>query len=249
MVPNTKSQNLPTAARRSRDALSQYCLSSWLAVLAVLAALPARQLAAQPDRSLPPPAERQMESHSAAPWSAWELVSINQTSSTQEQSNSDPRAIQDISIVEDGLRPLTQVTLDIQPKPGAVPPDVAVHKFAQAGQIFQPTGACRPWHPSVFWWEAPAFCHRPLYFEEVNLERYGYSCGVAQPFVSAAHFFGTVPALPYLMTVDKPGECIYTLGHYTPGSRVPYQTHLPPPNLRAGLTEAAVMTGLIFVLP
>ena len=78
------------------------------------------------------------------------------------------------------------------------------------------------------------FCHRPLYFEEINLERYGYGCGwCLQPGASAAHFFGTVPALPYLMTVDCPHECIYTLGHYRPGSCPPWRatgrpaTHWP----------------------
>jgi hypothetical protein len=174
---------------------------------------------------------------------------MSQAESSPERPQPDSPAATDNVVAEDGLRPLTQVTLDIRPVPGAVPPDVAAHKFDQAGQVSQPTGACRPWHPSVFWWEAPATCHQPLYFEEINLERYGYSHGIAQPFLSAAHFFGTVPALPYLMSVDKPRECIYTLGHYVPGSRAPYHTHLPPPSLRAGVAEAAVMTGLIFVLP
>ena len=50
-------------------------------------------------------------------------------------------------------------------------------------------------------WDAPALCHNPLYFEDVNLERYGYSLRYArvfQPVVSGAEFFvtGAGDALP-----------------------------------------------------
>ncbi len=45
------------------------------------------------------------------------------------------------------------------------------------------------WRPQIGWWAAPNFYHRPLYFEEANLERYGFSYGRLQPFASAAHFF------------------------------------------------------------
>lgn len=87
----------------------------------------------------------------------------------------------------------------------------------------------RPWPSLVYHWEAAATWHQPLYFEEVNAERYGYQCNwVAQPFVSTAHFFGTLPALPYLMTVNCPRECVYTLGNYRPGSCPPWRRHCIP---------------------
>lgn len=36
-------------------------------------------------------------------------------------------------------------------------------------------------------WYAAGYCHKPLYFEDSNLERYGQSRGwLADPFVSAA---------------------------------------------------------------
>jgi hypothetical protein len=87
----------------------------------------------------------------------------------------------------------------------------------------------RPWPSLVYHWEAAATWHQPLYFEEINAERYGYQCNwVAQPFVSTAHFFGTLPALPYLMTVNCPRECVYTLGNYRPGSCPPWRRHCIP---------------------
>ena len=154
-----------------------------------------------------------------------------------------------VALEEDGLKPIGQLTIDTAPQPGEIPEDLAAARFAQAGQVWHPFGTNRPWNLYSFWWEAPALCHQPLYFEEVNLERYGYSHGVAQPMVSAAHFFGTIPALPYLMAANPPRECIYTLGHYLPGSCAPYHVYYPPLSLKGAVVEAGVMTGLFFVLP
>lgn len=99
-------------------------------------------------------------------------------------------------------------------------------------------------------WEAPATCHYPLYFEEVNLERYGYShFGCLQPVASAAHFFGTVPLLPYKMTLHPSRECLYTLGHYRPGSCVPYRINQLPLRLSAAAVEGLVVTSAVFLIP
>ncbi len=45
---------------------------------------------------------------------------------------------------------------------------------------------------------------------------------ILDPAVSAAHFFGTLPILPYKMGVDTPCECQYALGYYRPGNCAPY---------------------------
>ena len=39
-------------------------------------------------------------------------------------------------------------------------------------------------------WRSPNFSHRPLYFQETNLERYGIHKGRMQPIHSGARFFG-----------------------------------------------------------
>ena len=150
---------------------------------------------------------------------------------------------------DDGLKSMRELTLDIRPEEGELPKDLAAAKFLDVGEVRHPAGTNRPWPLYEFWWEAPAVCHRPLYFEEVNLERYGYSHGLIQPILSGAHFFGKVPALPYLMTAEPHRDCVYTLGHYPPGSYAPYHIHYPPVSLRAAAVEAAVLTGLIFAIP
>ena len=113
-----------------------------------------------------------------------------------------------------------------------------------------PQSAVRCWPAFVYDWDATCLAHRPLYFEEINLERYGYGCAAClQPAASAAHFFGTVPALPYLAVAECPNECVYTLGHYRPGSCPPWRHHWPPCDPLAAVAQGGVLTGLIFLIP
>ena len=72
---------------------------------------------------------------------------------------------------------------------------------------------------------------------------------VFQPVLSGAHFFATVPALPYKMAVDPPWACVSTLGHYRPGSPAPYRVIYPPLSVRGALAEAAVVIGGIVLIP
>jgi hypothetical protein len=51
------------------------------------------------------------------------------------------------------------------------------------------------------------------------------------------------------MVVHPPRECIYTLGYYRPGNRVPYRWKRPPWDSRAAAVEAATVVGLVFLIP
>jgi hypothetical protein len=147
-------------------------------------------------------------------------------------------------------RPLCELGIGIEPLAGQLPPNRAATCWESINAKLGPTAGARFWAGFNYYWDATCLCHRPLYFEEINLERYGYGCGwCLQPAASAAHFFGTVPALPYLATVDCPHECIYTLGHYRPGSCPPWHCHWPPCDPLAAVAEGGVMTGLIFLVP
>jgi len=129
------------------------------------------------------------------------------------------------------LRPITEVNTNIAVKGGwnENPEDVgSVCHPSQAEPAY--TMTAREWAPLRYCWEAPSLCYGPLYFEEVNLERYGYSQAylrAIQPLASSAHFFGTIPTLPYLMVAEPSRECVYTLGQYRPGSCVPFQWNYP----------------------
>jgi hypothetical protein len=115
-----------------------------------------------------------------------------------------------------------------------------------SGEQFK--GRC--WDQTTYMWKASAMCHKPLYFEDEQLERYGHSYSPCfQPFISGAHFFCTLPVLPYCMGVEPPCECIYALGYYRPGSCAPYMCNPIPLSPRGALFEAGVVTGAAAALP
>ena len=108
----------------------------------------------------------------------------------------------------------------------------------------------RSWAQVTYQWKASAMCHKPLYFEQVQLERYGHSWGPClQPIMSGAHFFATIPILPYKIGLQTPNECVYTLGHYRPGSCAPYMISPPGFTWRAAAFQAGAVTGAAVVVP
>jgi hypothetical protein len=113
------------------------------------------------------------------------------------------------------------------------------------GETFQP----RRFATTMMTWKAAGNCHKPLYFEDWNLERYGHSHGPLDPVFSAAHFFVTLPVLPYKMGVELPWECVYPLGYYRPGNCAPWTVPAVPISCRGFAVEAATVTGLVFLLP
>jgi hypothetical protein len=108
----------------------------------------------------------------------------------------------------------------------------------------------RCWEQNTYMWKASALCHKPLYFEEEQLERYGHSFAPCfQPFVSGAHFFTRPFVLPYCMGVEPPCECIYALGHYRPGNCAPYMCNPIPLSPRGALFQAGAVVGTAAALP
>ncbi len=104
--------------------------------------------------------------------------------------------------------------------------------------------------PIAFTWKASNLCYKPLYFEDVQLERYGHTISPwLQPAISRVRFWLTIPVLPYLMGVNPPNECIYDLGYYRPGNCAPYMMNPVPISLRAGLIEAGVIVGGVYLIP
>ena len=108
----------------------------------------------------------------------------------------------------------------------------------------------RQWNELTFTWKASGMCHKPLYFADERLERYGHSWGpLLQPIISTGRFWLTIPILPYKMGVHPPNECIYTLGHYRPGSCTPYMIDPLPLSVRGALYQGAATVGAVMVLP
>ena len=94
-------------------------------------------------------------------------------------------------------------------------------------------------------WRSPNFTHKTLYFEEMNLERYGISKGNLQPFYSAYHFFGSVAAIPYSLATRSPNCCTSTIGHCRPGNCCPATKQRLLPLDRKGAATQVLVLGAI----
>ena len=146
-------------------------------------------------------------------------------------------------------RTLADISLNISVAgvPGADFPvscDIETHKIPLNSYRFGQQ------EPLNFAWTASGLCHKPLYFRELQAERYGHSIGrISQPFLSAAHFFCNVAILPYNMGMRPPQECVYALGHYWPGDPAPRYIPAVPISLRGGLMQAGAVLGAAYVLP
>ena len=98
--------------------------------------------------------------------------------------------------------------------------------------------------------KASGSCHKPLYFEEPQLERYGHEWGpVVQPVISTANFVKNVAVLPYKMGIHPMNECQYPLGYYRPGECAPWTVGPVPISLRGALLQAGAITGAAAALP
>lgn len=152
-----------------------------------------------------------------------------------------------------GLPPVRQITVTAQTTAaGQLPEDRSEALFSSGSgdsASSQPDTAVRNRPLSSVHWEATNLAHRPLYFEDEAVERNGQYRPWVQPAVSAAHFFGRVPALPYMMAHQQPDSCVYTLGATRPGSCVESYRNRWDLSARGGLNEAAVLTGLFFLIP
>ena len=116
--------------------------------------------------------------------------------------------------------------------------------------LLQPTDLVARNCDLLLTWKASALCHKPLYFEQVGLERYGHSLGPwAQPVVSGAHFFAKAVTLPYQMAMYPPYECQYALGYYRPGSCAPYLVPPVPLSWHGAAAQSGVVLGLIYAIP
>jgi len=110
--------------------------------------------------------------------------------------------------------------------------------------------AGRHWTPLTMTWVASALCHKPLYFEDVQLERYGHSAKpVRQAALSGVHFFGSIFLLPYNIGMNPPTECQYALGYYRPGSCAPWLVPAFPWSGRGARMQAGALSGAILWYP
>jgi hypothetical protein len=174
------------------------------------------------------------------------------TLAAQEQSiklvrfeQSPPAAPAKTPAIDLSVKPLSAVSLSIAPPTGgSVPTDLAAKNSSLSdGTTY------RTWQPYQSFWQASAMVHQPLYFEQVNLERYGHHAGCWQPVISGAHFFGTVAVLPYKIGAQGWHTCQSTLGHSRPGNCNAWEPHDLQWSARGALYQTGAIYGGALLIP
>ena len=157
----------------------------------------------------------------------------------------------------DYQKPVTSIGVDITPRITAddsgdsedlQPTDAFDRRVLAETTVHHVIGTKRPWGLTAYQWQASLLSYRPLYFEDVEAERYGFHYGKLQPVVSGLRFASTLTSLPYLMAADCPHDKAWSLGHDRPGDRVPYRRQLPPISADGALGAAAAV-GVMLAIP
>jgi hypothetical protein len=155
---------------------------------------------------------------------------------------------EDESKIDRFKRQIVEVPVDIRPTEGLLPENIGAEKFAAEPTIDESLPSGEP--ASIFCSYTPwTICYRPLYFEDIGLERYGKNVGCLQTGLSGVRFFGSVAALPYKMTRRPPRSCECSNGFSRPGD-----CPLPGYGNRrfqwdAALVEAAMVTAIVYIIP
>ena len=83
--------------------------------------------------------------------------------------------------------PLSTISTNIAFPEGALPANIAAECASVTG-VVNDIRREYGWAQFDFHWSATCLCHRPLYFEEINAERYGYTVSnFFQPVISAGN--------------------------------------------------------------
>jgi hypothetical protein len=93
------------------------------------------------------------------------------------------------------------------------------------------------------------FLHKPLWFEDPNLERCGRGYGHFTTAASVVHFSANIPLLPYRMASESQCRCVPTLPDCTVCEKFGCEAYLPPWSWRAAAVQAAATVGFIYVIP
>lgn len=142
------------------------------------------------------------------------------------------------------------IAINAPVSPGILPQNHAAGTWGSKPQEYHAPGFERLANPpAIVRWQAPWIGYRPLYFEDVWLERHGYDHGHLQPLLSSVKFFGTAAFLPYLHGATPHKECTYSLGLGRPGDCTPHFFTLPKKSERGFLYQSAVVAGTALLIP
>lgn len=141
-------------------------------------------------------------------------------------------------------KPMANINVETNPTIDA-PPNLARPLMANGEPLFVSDDVGSTFLPDRY---TAHFRHRPLYFQELNLERCGATYGCAQNAVSAAYFIGNSVILPYRMAMDRADACVNHGGDCSSGRRYGCDIEPLEPSLGGSVNEAAAIAGFVFLL-
>ena len=190
------------------------------------------------------------------------LPDLPEPATVEQAVEAVPETVVPLEVGSRAYRAIGAKSLNIRPQLANIPGGVTRERItvpaqpardlarASRAELHQ-VGTSRQWSPMSYSWEAPALKYNPLYFEDVELERFGNEFQYLQPVVSAAHFYLTIPTLPYQIGTEENGlfDCVYDLGNDRPGNCVPFHLHHFGFSWTGALAQGGAVTGLLFILP
>lgn len=111
------------------------------------------------------------------------------------------------------LPPIQSLSVNIRPSAGDLPENMAATMFDKLPTVIAPPGQPATMPHYTGWPRISGVCYHPLYFEEEDAERYGIVRPL-QPVRSAAHFFGTVPLMPFKLAQQPPRSRVCSDARY-----------------------------------
>jgi len=107
----------------------------------------------------------------------------------------------------------------------------------------------RDWPQQTLFVEPAYVCHKRLFFEELNSERYGWDLGLAGPFVSTGYFFKDLFLLPYHAFTNPCRKYECSSGKCRPGDPVPYLLYPEGLSVTGAAAEIGTIAALMAIFP
>lgn len=145
-------------------------------------------------------------------------------------------------------KPLREVSLDIRPTRGTVPPNAAAQYYRTSDVNRHPES--RGWGDEIYLMETPRFAHNPLYFEQPLRERGGIEkYPRLGPIIAGGKFLFDTLKLPYQATVDPHESLVRTPPRHHVGNAQAWR-HQPTGAQFKGLAvQAAAVALMIWIIP
>ncbi|MEM7316417.1 MAG: hypothetical protein AAF497_25060 [Planctomycetota bacterium] len=142
-------------------------------------------------------------------------------------------------------KPMCKITIGMQEDEDSTPENLAAKNLPAYDPFYIAATGEAPALPNRY---TIGFKHRPLYYQQRNLERCGIGCGYFTNVVSGAKFVADTIVLPYRMGKTYPNRLVATDGDCQSCQHYPVKLNPLPFDCCGTWAEAATLAGFSFLL-